>query len=60
MLLKLYVRTPHFRHKLLETASERMHTDGLNSLKYEVVAKQYKKLYTWLLVSFDDNVWEDG
>lgn len=45
-----------FRFKLLGSAKERFKTDGLNSLEYTVVKKEYRRLYTWALVSFKENV----
>jgi hypothetical protein len=41
------------RFSLLNSAIERFKEDGLNSLKYQVLKKEYRRLYTWVLVSFD-------
>jgi hypothetical protein len=41
------------RHSLLETAKNRFKTDGLNSLKYQVLNKTQNKLFTLILVTFD-------
>lgn len=38
---------------LLDSAKKRFDTDGLNSLKYKVETKAYKRLFTWVMVSFD-------
>ncbi|XP_046353912.1 beta-1,4-N-acetylgalactosaminyltransferase bre-4-like [Haliotis rufescens] len=38
------------RFNLLYAASKRAKKDGLNSLKYEVVKKEYKPTYTWVYV----------
>ncbi|XP_012278341.1 beta-1,4-N-acetylgalactosaminyltransferase bre-4 [Orussus abietinus] len=38
------------RYEFLKTGKKRFATDGLANLQYQVVEKQRKKLYTWLLV----------
>ncbi|XP_013789360.1 beta-1,4-N-acetylgalactosaminyltransferase bre-4-like [Limulus polyphemus] len=38
------------RIHFLRSGYQRYSTDGLNSLKYKVVERQHKSLYTWLLV----------
>lgn len=38
------------RHHLLTSGKERYSTEGLNSLKYELLDIQMRPLYTWLLV----------
>lgn len=35
---------------LLSSAGNRSSIDGLNSLKYAVLAKEHKPLYTWILI----------
>ena len=42
------------RLDLLDSARKRFPTDGLNSLKYKLIDKQYRLLYTWMLVSFEE------
>ncbi len=44
------------RHTLLEKVTERIDKDGLNSLNYSVIAKKYKRLFTWTLVSYNDKI----
>ncbi|KAK3097752.1 hypothetical protein FSP39_012812 [Pinctada imbricata] len=39
------------RFNLLETASQRSKYDGINSLRYKVLKKNYNKLYTYILIS---------
>ncbi|XP_046335978.1 beta-1,4-N-acetylgalactosaminyltransferase bre-4-like isoform X1 [Haliotis rufescens] len=40
--------------KLVNQAEKFMTTDGLNSLSYNVLQREYKKLYTWVYVQVDD------
>lgn len=40
----------HYRTKLFATSRQRIHQDGLNSLKYELLDKELMPLYTWLYV----------
>ncbi|XP_071115181.1 beta-1,4-N-acetylgalactosaminyltransferase bre-4-like [Haliotis cracherodii] len=36
------------RFRLIRQVSKDMETDGLNSLRYDLLKKEYKKLYTWV------------
>ncbi|CAH8856392.1 unnamed protein product [Trichobilharzia szidati] len=56
-----YMALPHpkqtrsrskLRYSLLDKASERMHTDGLNTLKYKIITTSERRYYTYFLVSF--------
>ncbi|XP_071115233.1 beta-1,4-N-acetylgalactosaminyltransferase bre-4-like [Haliotis cracherodii] len=38
------------RGKLVNSVRQRMKTDGLNSVKYELLKKDYRKLYTYIYV----------
>lgn len=42
------------RFNLLESAKSRFKTDGLNSLEYKVLKREFRRLYTWVLVSFEE------
>ncbi|KAL4233098.1 Beta-1 [Mactra antiquata] len=39
------------RYTLLKTVKARQKTDGLTSLKYEVIKSELRNLYTWILIS---------
>ena len=39
---------------MLKSGKDRFKTDGLNSLKYDVLKKEYRRLYTRILVSFEE------
>ncbi|XP_071096067.1 beta-1,4-galactosyltransferase 4-like [Haliotis cracherodii] len=41
------------RLALLETAEKRMAEDGLTSLKYKIIHREYKPFYTWIQVDID-------
>jgi hypothetical protein len=42
-----------FRHEKLRTSAKRMTTDGLNSLKYDIVKTEEYRLYTQITVNVD-------
>ncbi|XP_045196286.2 beta-1,4-N-acetylgalactosaminyltransferase bre-4-like isoform X1 [Mercenaria mercenaria] len=39
---------------LFKTMKTRHSSDGLNSLKYDVIKQDYRRLYTWILVSINE------
>ncbi|KAL8561125.1 hypothetical protein ACOMHN_033708 [Nucella lapillus] len=43
------------RYQLLKNFKKRMATDGLNSLQYEVHQVEFRPVYTWMLVSMDQD-----
>ena len=42
-----------FRHEKLRTSAKRMATDGLNSMKYDIVKTDEYQLYTQITVNVD-------
>jgi len=42
------------RHSLLGTSKKRYLKDGLNTLEYKVIEKEFRDLYTWTLVWFEE------
>ena len=52
MKLKILLCT---RHEKLKTSSGRMKTDGLNSLKYDIVKTEEHPLHTQITVNVDPN-----
>lgn len=38
------------RYKYLDSGRERFNSDGLNSLKYDIIKKELLSIYTWILV----------
>ena len=43
------------RFKLLNVAKKRMKTEGLNSIEYKVVDVIYNKLFTKIMVTYDQS-----
>ncbi|XP_071115134.1 beta-1,4-N-acetylgalactosaminyltransferase bre-4-like [Haliotis cracherodii] len=41
------------RVKIIKQVAKGMKTDGLNSLSYELLKKEYRKLYTWIYVKIN-------
>lgn len=44
------------RDNLLEKARDRITSDGLNSLNYKLIDRKFLRLFTWVLVSFNDKI----
>jgi len=44
----------YLRHSLLGTSKKRYLKDGLNTLEYKVIEKEFRDLYTWTLVWFEE------
>jgi hypothetical protein len=42
------------RHELLQSSVERYKKDGLSSLKYTILNKNFYRLYTWVLVKINE------
>lgn len=49
------MRFTFFRHSLLRTSKARQKTDGLSSLKYNVIKLEFRSLYTWILISVNQS-----
>ena len=45
----------HFRFNLLKTSDKRIDQDGVSSLKYEVISIIKTKLFTKIMVSYNQN-----
>jgi hypothetical protein len=43
------------RYELIKGSNQRMNKDGLNTIQYKVVKKEYKQLYTHISVDYNQN-----